>query len=155
MRQLVKDSTPKPDYLSPYVIIPSNEKVVKPHGWLGLKVVACGMNKKGKLPIPKANYFIDKGDFGDDAGFWCENAVGDAIGIADGASGNIMLGFDPGDFSRNLMRACCEFFFRENRMSDAKSLLLKAYDVVQDKTCYGGGFKLASFEKMIWIIGKI
>ena len=54
--------------------------MVKPHGWLGLKVVACGMNKKAKLPIPKANYFIDKGDFGDDAGFWCENAVGDAIG---------------------------------------------------------------------------
>lgn len=48
-----------------------------------------------------------------------------------------MLGFDPGDFSRNLMRSCAEFFYRENRMSDAKSLLLKAYDVVQDKTCYG------------------
>lgn len=79
MRQLPPARDQK-DYLSPYVVIPSNEVVVKPHGWLGLKVVSCGMNKKGKLPIPKANYFIDKGDFGDDAGFWCENAAGDAIG---------------------------------------------------------------------------
>lgn len=60
-----------------------------------------------------------------------------------------MLGFDPGDFSRNLMRACCEFFSRENRMSDAKSLLLKAYDCVQDKTCYGKITKLIDYHNLI------
>jgi hypothetical protein len=105
--------------------------------WLGLKVVACGLKKGGQLPIPKANYFIDKGNFGDDAGFHSENNLGDAIGIADGASGNRNLGYDPGDFSRNLMQSCSEFFVNDNRMCDAKSLLLKAYDVVQDRTCYG------------------
>lgn len=80
MMVVQKTSTVEKDYLSPYIVIPSNESVVKPDGWLGLKVFACGMNKKGKLPIPKANFFIEKGDFGDDAGFWSENAVGDAIG---------------------------------------------------------------------------
>ena len=39
------------------------------------------MKKNAKLPIPKPNYFIDKGDFGDDAGFYSENVYGDAIGI--------------------------------------------------------------------------
>ena len=58
-------------------------------------------------------------------------------GIADGATGNCMLGYDPGDFSRNLMQLCSEIFVRENQMYDAKNLLLKAYDAVQDKTCYG------------------
>ena len=48
-----------------------------------------------------------------------------------------MLGYDPGDFSRNLMQLCSEIFVRENNMYDAKTLLLKAYDTVQDKTCYG------------------
>lgn len=95
------------------------------------------MNKKAQLPIPKANFFIEKGDFGDDAGFWSENSFGDAIGIADGATGNSMFGYDPGDFSRNLMKLCSEIFVSENKMSDAKTLLLKAYDTVQDKTCYG------------------
>lgn len=38
------------------------------------------MPKHGKLPIPRANFFIDKGDFGDDAGFWSENDDGSAIG---------------------------------------------------------------------------
>ena len=50
-------------------------------GWLGFKVIACGMKKNGKLPIPKPNYFIEKGDFGDDAGFYSENVYGDAIGF--------------------------------------------------------------------------
>jgi protein phosphatase PTC7 len=104
---------------------------------LGFKVLACGMRKNGPLPIPKPNYFIDKGDFGDDAGFFSENVYGDAIGIADGATGNCMLGYDPGDFSRNLMQSCAEIFIQENKMFDAKTLLLKAYDIVQDKTCYG------------------
>ena len=48
---------------------------------LNLKVVACGMQKNGRLPIPKANYFIDKGNFGDDAGFWSENDLSSAFGI--------------------------------------------------------------------------
>ncbi len=39
------------------------------------------MKKNGKLPIPKPNYFIEKGDFGDDAGFYSENVYGDAIGF--------------------------------------------------------------------------
>jgi hypothetical protein len=39
------------------------------------------MKKNGKLPIPKPNYFIEKGDFGDDAGFYSENVYGDAIGL--------------------------------------------------------------------------
>jgi hypothetical protein len=47
---------------------------------LGLKVFACGMCKGGKLPIPKENFFIEKGNFGDDAGFHAENSVADAIG---------------------------------------------------------------------------
>ena len=38
------------------------------------------MCKGGKLPIPKDNFFIDKGNFGDDAGFHAENLVGDALG---------------------------------------------------------------------------
>ena len=48
---------------------------------LSLKVVACGMKKYGKLPIPTKNYFIEKGDFGDDAGFWSETKDGCACGI--------------------------------------------------------------------------
>jgi hypothetical protein len=35
------------------------------------------------------------------------------------------------------MQLCSEIFVRENQMYDAKNLLLKAYDAVQDKTCYG------------------
>ena len=58
-------------------------------------------------------------------------------GIADGASGNCLLGYDPGDFSRTLMRLCSEYFVKDTKMTDAKSLLLKAYDMVQQKTCYG------------------
>lgn len=48
-----------------------------------------------------------------------------------------MLGYDPGDFSRNLMQICSEIFNEEDKIYDAKSLLLEAYDKVQDKTCYG------------------
>ena len=32
------------------------------------------------LPIPKNNYHIERGDFGDDAAFCAENSEGDAIG---------------------------------------------------------------------------
>ena len=49
---------------------------------LGLKVVACGMRKYGQLPIPIENYFIEKGDFGDDAGFCSENSTGYAFGYS-------------------------------------------------------------------------
>ncbi len=44
-----------------------SEKLGK-SGKIGLKVIACGMKKDTRLPIPHANYFIDKGNFGDDAG---------------------------------------------------------------------------------------
>jgi hypothetical protein len=33
------------------------------------------------LPIPKENFFIEKGNFGDDAGFHAENSAADAIGM--------------------------------------------------------------------------
>lgn len=48
--------------------------------WLSLKVIACGMRKYAQLPIPAVNFFIDKGDFGDDAGFWAEAQEGSACG---------------------------------------------------------------------------
>ena len=48
-----------------------------------------------------------------------------------------MLGYDPGDFSRNLMQLCSELFMKMNESSDAKDLILKAYDLLQEKTCYG------------------
>jgi hypothetical protein len=35
------------------------------------------------------------------------------------------------------MKACSEFFYEENKSMDAKTLLMKAYDAVQEKTCYG------------------
>ena len=54
----------------------------KPLTKLGLKVVACGMRKYGQLPIPVENYFIEKGDFGDDAGFCSENSTGYAFGYS-------------------------------------------------------------------------
>lgn len=59
-------------------------------------------------------------------------------GIADGATGNSKYGYDPGDFSRNLMEQCSELYVKEcETVTDARDLLLKAYDVVQNKTCYG------------------
>ena len=121
------------DYdIQPYVIN-SNEQKTR----LGLRVVACGMNKKFRLPIPRSNFVLDKGNFGDDAGFVAENMFGDAFGIADGATGNCKLGYDPGDFSRNLMQTCSEIFSEKDKVYDAKSLLLESYEKVQDKTCYG------------------
>jgi len=106
--------------------------------WLGLKVLACGMKKGAGLPIPVDNFHIDRGDFGDDAGFWSETGQGCACGIADGATGNSRYGYDPGDFSRNLMEQCSEIYATErNGVTDARDLLLKAYDEVQNKTCYG------------------
>ena len=73
------------DYLAPYIVNPSPPvdnplNLIRSSGPLGFKVVACGMCKGGKLPIPKNNYFVDRGHFGDDAGFWSENYSGDAIG---------------------------------------------------------------------------
>ena len=68
------------NYLAPFNVVPSTAQVEKPYGWLGLEVVACGINKLSKLPLPKNNYSIETGDFGDDAGFWAENVTGDAIG---------------------------------------------------------------------------
>lgn len=68
------------DYISSYIASPPSLTFEKPSGWLGFKVIACGMRKNGQLPIPKPNYFIDRGDFGDDAGFYSENVYGDAIG---------------------------------------------------------------------------
>jgi hypothetical protein len=59
------------------------------------------------------------------------------IGIADGATGNRHLGYDPGDFSRMLMKQCSQVFTDENKMSDAKELLLKAYEETQNTTAYG------------------
>lgn len=52
----------------------------QPASWLSLKVIACGMRKYAQLPIPAVNFFIDKGDFGDDAGFWAETQEGSACG---------------------------------------------------------------------------
>jgi hypothetical protein len=51
-----------------------------PTSWLSLKVIACGMRKYAQLPIPAVNFFIDKGDFGDDAGFWAETKEGCSCG---------------------------------------------------------------------------
>ncbi len=51
-----------------------------PTSWLSLKVIACGMRKYAQLPIPAVNFFIDKGDFGDDAGFWAETKEGSSCG---------------------------------------------------------------------------
>ncbi len=123
-------------HLTPYVARASR-RTAKPTGWLGFHVVACGMSKQTALPIPPANFFLERGDFGDDAAFWCENTVADAIGVADGASGNCLLGYDPGDFSRTLMQLCAEYFARVTEVADAKTLLLKAYDILQEKACYG------------------
>lgn len=104
---------------------------------LGLRVVACGMPKDTQLPIPKNNFFIDKGNFGDDAGFWSENSYAAAIGLADGATGNIMLGYDPGEFPRYLMKLCSNLFLSTQSLKCPKELLLKAFDILQDKICYG------------------
>lgn len=114
-------------------------EIVKPEGWLGFRVSACGTHKGGRPPVPKSNFFIERGHFGDDAGFWSENLAGDAIGIADGATGNRQLGYDPGDFSRELMKYCAEIFTRESDcVFDAKALLVKAFDDVQEKTTVYG-----------------
>ncbi|CAF0872149.1 unnamed protein product [Brachionus calyciflorus] len=127
--------------LSPYIVNSNteqyliNQPISKPK--LGLSVVSCGMNKKGRLPIPQINFLIDKGDFGDDAGFVAQNLIGDALGIADGATGNCMLGYDPGDFSRKLMQYCSEIYVEEDKTYDAKTLLLDAYEKVQNDECYG------------------
>ena len=92
----------------------------------------------------KDNFYLELGDFGDDAGFYAINALADAIGVADGASGNAAYGYDPGDFSRHLMRACAELFAVDSSLppeshfaTDPRRLLLKAYDAVQDSTSYG------------------
>jgi hypothetical protein len=63
------------------LFVPKMEANLTTTGKAGLKVVACGMPKNGRLPIPKQNYFIDKGHFGDDAGFWSENDEASAIGM--------------------------------------------------------------------------
>lgn len=118
--------------IKPYVINSDEQKMR-----LGLRVVSCGMNKKFRLPIPRSNFVLDRGNFGDDAGFVAENMFGDAFGIADGATGNFMLGYDPGDFSRSLMQTCSEIFSEKDKIYDAKSLLLEGYEKIQDKTCYG------------------
>lgn len=48
-----------------------------------------------------------------------------------------MYGYDPGDFPRNLMKTCSNLFTKDRSLKDPKSLLLKAYDIVQDKECFG------------------
>ena len=48
-----------------------------------------------------------------------------------------MLGYDPGDFSRNLMESCADIYNKDAHITNARDLLLKAYDHIQNKTCYG------------------
>lgn len=67
------------DNLKPYVV-DSNSHVKKQDNFLGFDLYSCGMSKLKKLPIPKANFSIDDGDFGDDAGFFSGNLFGDALG---------------------------------------------------------------------------
>ncbi len=52
----------------------------KPVQKLGLRVHSFGTSKTTGLPIPKNNFFIEKGVFGDDAAFVAENDEADAIG---------------------------------------------------------------------------
>ena len=58
-------------------------------------------------------------------------------GLADGATGNIMLGYDPGEFPRYLMKLCSNLFVENSIYNDSKDLLMKAFDMLQDITCYG------------------
>jgi len=117
-----------------------HEENFKPNGItlkLGINVTSCGIKKDWVLPIALENHYIDRGNFGDDAGFWCEHEDACVIGLADGATGNIMYGYDPGDFPRNLMKISSNLFSKDKSLKDPKNLLLKAYDIVQDKECFG------------------
>jgi hypothetical protein len=72
------------------------------------------------------------------------------LGLADGATGNIMLGYDPGDFPRNLMQICSNLFINDNGLRDPKDLLMKAFDLLQEETCYGK----ASFVRFLFPISS-
>ncbi|CAF1319244.1 unnamed protein product, partial [Didymodactylos carnosus] len=53
-----------------------------------LDVVTCGMQKDMRLPIPKENYSLNSGKFGDDAGFTAQRLMEHYLGVADGAGGS-------------------------------------------------------------------
>ena len=40
------------------------------------------------------------------------------------------------------MKQCSELFTKNDDITDSRDLLLKAYDIVQDKECYGNNFKI-------------
>lgn len=48
-----------------------------------------------------------------------------------------MLGYDPGEFPRYLMKLCSNLFVEDKTLKDPKELLMRAFDILQDKTCYG------------------
>ena len=48
-----------------------------------------------------------------------------------------MLGYDPGEFPRYLMKLCSNLFVENSIYNDSKNLLIKAFDMVQDVSCYG------------------
>lgn len=48
-----------------------------------------------------------------------------------------MLGYNPGEFPRYLMKLCSNLFVENKSLTDSKDLLMKAFDIIQDITCYG------------------
>jgi hypothetical protein len=70
------------------------------------------------------------------------------LGIADGAGGNLMYGFDPRLFSESLMRNCSDLANTGKYTTDEpKRLLFHAFDRVQTENCFGMSFLILHYLK--------
>ena len=63
-----------------------------------------------------------------------------------------MLGYDPGEFPRYLMKLCSNLFVEDQSLTDARDLLMKAFDILQNITCYGINLKLLQIFVSIYTV---
>lgn len=109
-----------------------------------LKLVygVCGKSKRSQAPLINKNSFsLERGNFGDDAGFTCEKDSKFFFGIADGVSGNTKKGFDARLFPTALMNTCKRLLMSGDEANEFDEslfeLLCAAHAQVQQECVYG------------------
>ncbi|KAI3381301.1 hypothetical protein SNEBB_005492 [Seison nebaliae] len=103
----------------------------------------CGIGKN-EYNIKPGNYNIETGIFGDDAGYLAHTRDGFIMGIADGASGNADIGFNPADFPSELMKEMGNAIEHHGyHKDDPKSLLLHSFKILMDKGTVHGSCTLS------------
>jgi len=102
----------------------------------------CGKSKRSQAPLINKNSFsLERGNFGDDAGFTCDKDAKFFFGIADGVSGNAKKGVDARLFPTALMNTCKRLLMSDDEPNEFEAslfeLLCAAHGHVQQECVYG------------------